>query len=150
MSIKKAIRPIVLLSIVGLLVCPVKPQGAASSTVKCAGLHAGITASFTQGYETPGVLVSFLLLNDSDSDLAASPESWKLIVDGKVLPDSGYLFGNGPQPSEGYATLRSGATFQFAKALPISKYFPEKREYKISWAGKNFQSPTVLIPIPAR
>lgn len=89
----------------------------------------------------------FLLLNDAEVARHASPESWKLVIDGKELEDSWYLFGNGPMPSGGYEVLAAGATFSFGKALPVSKYFPERREYKISWKGKDFQSPTMLFKV---
>jgi hypothetical protein len=47
--------------------------------------------------------------------------------------------------SGGYGTLAGGATFDFGKALSIAKYFPETREYRISWKGRHFQSPTVTV-----
>jgi hypothetical protein len=135
-------------AVVGLQV--VQAQQPKSSS-NCAGLHAGITAQLTkprQGYYEPSVFVSFLLLNDSATPQSTATESWKIIVDGKELPDSGYIFGNGPMPSGGYETLASGATFQFGSALPIAKYFPDEREYRVSWKGRHFQSPTVTIRIP--
>jgi hypothetical protein len=95
-------------------------------------------------------MIAFLLLNDSASDLNTAPESWTIVVDGKDLQDSGFILGNGPMPSKGYGTLDSGANFQFGKALPIAKYFPEPREYKISWRGKYFQSPTATIAVISR
>jgi hypothetical protein len=92
--------------------------------------------------------VGFVLLNDSPTDRGTAPESWKLVIDGHELEDSGVIFGNGPEPIGGYGTLHSGATFQFGKALPISKYFPEQREYRISWKSKDFVSPTVKVKVP--
>ena len=111
----------------------------------CAGLHAGITAEFARGISEPSVWVAFLLLNDSEGTLNVSPESWKIVIDGNELKDSDYLFGNGPTPVGGYRNLRPGNTYSFGKALSLSKYFPEKREYRISWKGKNFQSPTITF-----
>jgi hypothetical protein len=114
----------------------------------CAGLHAGITAQLTQGYNEPSVMVTFLLLNDSETAKSTAPESWELVIDGKELEDSGYIFGNGPAPTGGYGKLAPGATFNFGKALPVLKYFPEPREYGISWKSRYFQSPTVIVKIP--
>ncbi len=111
----------------------------------CAGLHAGITAEFAPGYTEPSVMVAFVLLNDAETSGNAAPGSWKLVIDGKELEDSGFLFGNGPMPTGGYGTLAPGATFNFSKALPVAKYFPEKREYTVSWRGKDFQSPTIIF-----
>ena len=116
----------------------------------CTGLHAGITAQLmqaTQGYSEPSVMVAFHLLNDSETAQTTAPESWKLVIDGKELSDSGWIFGNGPEPAGGYGTLVTGSTFDFGKALPIAKYFPETKEYRISWKGRHFQSPTVTVRI---
>jgi len=119
-----------------------------NTPTECVGLHAGITAELTKGYSEPSVMVAFVLLNDATTDRGTAPESWKLMIDGHELDDSGMIFGNGPSPSEGYGTLRSGAMFQFGKALPISKYFPEHKEYRISWKSRYFQSPTVKVKVP--
>jgi hypothetical protein len=114
----------------------------------CTGLHSGITAQLTQGYSEPSVMVAFLLLNDSETVQSTTPESWKIVIDGKELSDSDWIFGNGIEPVGGYGTLAAGATFEFGKALPIAKYFPEMREYRISWKGRYFQSATVTVRIP--
>jgi hypothetical protein len=117
----------------------------------CTGLHAGITAQLmqlTQGYSEPSVMVSFHLLNDSECAQSTAPESWKIVIDGKELSDSDWVFVNGPGPVGGYGMLAAGATFDFGKALPIAKYFAEAREYRISWRGSYFRSPTVTVRIP--
>ena len=118
------------------------PQGS------CIGLHAGITAELTQGYSEPSVMVAFHLSNDSEAAQSTAPASWKIVIDGKELSDSGWIFGNGPGPAAGYGMLAAGATFDFGKALPVVNYFPEAREYRISWKGRDFQSPTVTVRIP--
>jgi len=33
------------------------------------------------------------------------------------------------------------------KALPISEYFPSNGQYKVSWKGAAFQSPTITVTI---
>jgi len=122
-------------------------QEAAKPTGDCAGLHAGIAALVAQprqGYWEPSVQVSFILLNDSETTLDTGWESWILVIDGNELKD---MFHNGLGPLGG--TLAPGANFSFTKALPIAKYFPEQREYKISWKGKYFQSPTATVRVPA-
>jgi len=125
-------------------------SGAQESKSKsnCTGLHAGITAQLTEGNSEPSVMVGFHLLNDSESAQSTAPGSWTIVIDGKELSDSGWIFGNGPGPVGGYGMLAAGATFDFGKALPIAKYFPEIREYRISWKGAHFQSPTVTVRIP--
>jgi hypothetical protein len=126
-------------------------QDSAIGRTDCAGLHAGITAEMARlgGTSELSVWVTFLLLNDSEATLNVSAESWKIVIDGEELRDSDYLFGNGVMPEGGYRNLRPGATYSLGKALSLSKYFPEQREYRISWKGKNFQSPTITFIAPA-
>jgi len=93
-------------------------------------------------------MVSFHLLNDSEITQDTAPASWQIVIDGKELKDSGWIFGNGPGPAGGYGQLAAGATFDFGKALPIAKYFPETQEHRIRWKGQYFQSPTVTVTIP--
>jgi hypothetical protein len=131
-----------------------RAQEAAKPTGGCAGLHAGIAARFiqpTQEYPEAEAYVqaSLTLLNDSETTLDTAWDSWTLVIDGNELKDSAFRFHNGPVPVGGYGTLAAGANFSFAKNLPIDTYFPERREYKISWKGKYFQSPTATVTIPA-
>jgi hypothetical protein len=68
------------------------PSGSAqqsTSRCDCTGLHAGITAELTKGYSEPSVMLSFILLNDSQKKLMATPESWKIVIDGKELEIQG-------------------------------------------------------------
>ena len=93
-------------------------------------------------------MVSFLLLNDSETSQNTAPESWKIVIDGKELKDSDWIFGNGPVPTGGYGRLAAGETFDFGKALSIVSYFSDTPEHTICWKGKYFQSPTVTVTIP--
>lgn len=130
------------------------PAGQEANTTSCRGLHAGIRAELVRRdppyTEPPFVMVTFVLLNDGDAPTETSAESWKLAIDGTELQDSSWIFGNGPAPTGGWGTLQPGETFQFGKALPLSKYFPVEREYRIAWKGKTFQSPTKTIRIAAK
>ena len=118
---------------------------------KCGSLHAGLHAEFVraqQGFtEPPYVILSFLLLNDSDTPIDAVDGGWVLVIDGSELRDSGVLFGNGPEPVGGWGTLNPGESYQFGKGLPLTQYFPHAGEYRISWKGKHFQSSTIMIKI---
>lgn len=121
---------------------------------QCAGLHAGITAQLVPlipGYSDPEhVVLSFLVVNDSDSVRNVVAGSWKLIVNGTELPDSGTIFGNGLSPVKGWNELNPGENYQFSKALPISFYFKNRGEYRVSWKAEGFQSPSILIRVPSR
>lgn len=148
MRIPAKLQRIAAVTCIALLAWHLTVAQHAKSKVNCTGLHAGITAQLTQGYSEPSVMVAFLLLNDSDTAQSTAPESWKIVIDGKELSDSDWLFGNGPRPVGGYGTLAAAATFDFGMALSIAKYFPENREHRISWKARDFQSPTVTIRIP--
>lgn len=119
----------------------------------CRGLHAGILAEFvkrdTSNNQTPFVEVNFVLLNDGDTPQDTSPGTWTLVIDGKESSDSGMMFGNGPRPTGGWRTLNSGEAAEFGIALEVSKYFTEAREYRLSWKGAGFQSPTIIFSPPA-
>jgi hypothetical protein len=138
----------------GSLTPSVAIQGTSGTNVQvgrnCQGLHAGIRAEFVKGNDQhPSVMVSFILLNDEESIADTTPGSWKLNIDGKELSDSTMIFGNGPAPTDGWRTLNPGGTAQFGKALDVSRYFPEAREYKIFWNGAGFRSPTTSVKVPA-
>lgn len=130
-----------------------KPLTAGQINNNCRGLHAGISTEFVKrdasNNQTPFVEVSFVLLNDGDTPQDTSPRTWTLVIDGKESSDSGMMFGNGPRPTGGWRTLNSGEAAEFGYALEVSKYFPEVREYRLSWKGVGFQSPTITFRPPA-
>lgn len=95
-------------------------------------------------------MLTFILLNDSERPINAVEGGWKIVIDGKELEDSDFIFGNGPQPGGGWGTLRPGESCEFGKALELSRYFPEEREYRVSWKGKGFQSSTITVKVTSR
>ena len=119
--------------------------------VSCGGLHAAIRGELVRRdppyTEPPFVMLMFILLNDSEAPVNAVEGGWKIIIDGKELKDSDFIFGNGPQPLGGYGTLKPGESYEFGKGLELSRYFPEEREYKVSWRGKKFQSSTITVRV---
>src|ERR1700759_3210069 len=85
---------------------------------QCApGLHAGIQAVNFGSSKEAHVLLSFLLLNDSSTEIDLKPESWKLVINGKELEDSGMIFVNGPMPAKGLAPLQPGDNYVVAEPL---------------------------------
>ena len=143
-------KPLLLISVaLAVLVLPLIEHGAGVSRAatgdNCHGLHAGLTAQFNSYTEEPTIQLNFLLLNDSELPLDSAVGSWRIVIDGKDREDSGMIFGNGVGPSGGYNTLSSGDTYGFAKALSVVRYFPERRNYTVSWKGKAFSSPTLKI-----
>jgi hypothetical protein len=121
------------------LIVPVKAQ--------CnPALHAGIRAQIVpikDGYSQP----AHVLFNDSDSAVDVAANSWKIVVDGVELSESGWIFGNGPMPATGWTQLQPGQHYELGKALPIAKYFTHPGEYRVSWRGERFQSPTITVKV---
>jgi hypothetical protein len=123
-------------------------ENGGSLSKSCRGLHAGIRAQIIPPYtETPSVMLSFVLLNDSETAVDVEAGSWKIIVNGSELKDSGMLLGNGPMPEGGYRVLKPGETYEFGKALSIAQYFLPNGQYRVSWKGVAFQSPTIVVTI---
>ena len=116
------------------------------------GLHAGIRATFVPSREgltqEPYVMVLLVLLNDSDKPIDVQAASWKIVINGTELKDSGFIFGNGPMPVDGYTSLKPGDNYELGKGLPISKYFIDPGDYTISWKAEGFQSSTITVTVP--
>jgi hypothetical protein len=119
--------------------------------VSCSGLHAAIRGELVRRdppyTEPPFVTLTFILLNDSDASINAAEGGWQIVIDGKELKDSGFIFGNGPGPVGGYGALKPGESYELGKGLELSRYFPAEREYKVSWKGKGFQSSTITVRV---
>ena len=114
----------------------------------CSGLHAGIRAQIIPPYtETPSVMLTFVLLNDSEMPVDVGAGSWGIVIDERELKNSGMLFGNGVTPVGGYRILQPGETHKFGISLPITEYFLPNGQHKVSWRGAVFQSPTITVTI---
>jgi hypothetical protein len=117
----------------------------------CGGLHAAIRGELVRRdppyTQPPFVMLTFILLNDSDAPINAVEGSWQIVIDGKELKDSDFIFGNGPGPVGGYGILNPGESYGLGKGLELSRYFPEEREYKVLWKGKGFQSSTITVKV---
>ena len=54
------------------------------------------------------VQLSFLLLNDSGTEIDVKPQSWKIVINGKELEDSEMIFDKGLSPVKGLPPLLPG------------------------------------------
>jgi len=121
------------------------------SEQNCAGLHAAIRGELVRRdppyTQPPFVMLTCILLNDSEAPINAVDGGWKIVIDGKELEDSDFIFGNGPGPVGGWGTLKPGESYEFGKALELSRYFPEEREYRVFWKGKAFRSSTITVRV---
>jgi hypothetical protein len=99
--------------------------------------------------DEPRLQLSFVLVNDSNVPLNVHPDSWKIVVNGKELKDSDWIFGNGPGPVGGYRILKPGDHYEFGKALSARGYFPSSGEYTVAWKGVGFESSTISVIVPS-
>lgn len=109
------------------------------------GLHAtlGVQSGWYGDFRLE--TLTFRLMNDSDQTLESFPGSWTLVIDGREVPDPGGQLWMGGKPSGGYESVPSGTTFEFGKGLPIARYFPKARNYRIYWKAACFRSNVALV-----
>lgn len=117
----------------------------------CGGLHSAIRGQLVRRdppyTQPPFVMLTFILLNDGETPINSVEGGWQIVIDGRELKDSDFIFGNGPMPSGGWGILNPGESYEFGKGLELSKYFPEEREYRVSWKGKRFRSSTIAVDV---
>jgi hypothetical protein len=146
-SVARIVCPVLLTAVVAAQTATQKTPSKGDA-LNCHGLHAGIRAQIIPPYtETPSVMLTFVLLNDSDAPLNVESGSWRIVINRSELNDSGMIFGNGPGPVGGNKVLKPGETYEFGKALPIAEYFLANGQYKVSWKGAAFQSPSITVTI---
>jgi len=139
--------------LVTVLVATLIPSIAAQDKPEqiCGGLHAAIRGELVRrnppNTQPPFVMLTFILLNDSENPIDAVQEGWKIVIDGQELKDSDFIFGNGPAPAGGWGTLKPGESYEFGKGLELSRYFPAERAYRVSWKGKGFRSSTITVSV---
>jgi hypothetical protein len=95
--------------------------------------------------------ISFGLVNDdaivADTDFG----SWTILINGQEVPDSHWIFGNGPGSAgpSGWERMQARDAFIFGKALKMGKYFPKPGTYEVSWKGARFSArPAVVRVLP--
>ena len=109
-------------------------------------LQASLTVERGWGEDMTLESVTFCLANRSKAILLSKPETWALVVDGKVAQDpDGMLWKEGGHPPEAYGMVPPGATFRFGKGLSRAQYFPADREYRFFWKAVGFRSNVVVI-----
>lgn len=95
---------------------------------------------------TKDLTLHFTLVNDGSKVLDAQTliENSKIVVNGKKLKDSAFIFANGPQAAE-WNKLPPGGTVQFSKLL--EEYFQKPDIYSISWKSNEFETLPIVIRV---
>lgn len=91
--------------------------------------------------------IHFQLKNISKEKLDPKITESELIVDGKELPDSAFLFGNGPRDAR-FTGLPPGEALHFTYAL--GSKFTKAGIYTLGWRGKNFEAEPITFTVTAR
>ena len=108
-------------------------------------LHGTLNANFGFYGDFRLETLTFRLMNDSNETVDSDPASWTLFIDDRKVSDSYNIFLNGGAPTGGYQKVRSGATYEFGKTLPVAEYFPKDREYKVYWKASGFKSNVAVV-----
>jgi hypothetical protein len=94
---------------------------------------------------TDPLLFNFALVNDGEQAVDPGIERSRLLVNGKEVEDLPFLGGEGPRDKR-FLALPAGDYVRFTYALK-KRYFPEPGVYEVSWKGKDFQAPEVLLRV---
>ncbi len=113
-------------------------------------LWAAISVSdplFQEGW-TKELMLHFTLVNDGDAVINPQVKSWKIMVNGVELKDSGFIsgfiFGNGPRGA-GSEALPPGDNLRFGYAL--GEYFGKPGIYTVSWKGNGFETLPIVFRV---
>ena len=99
--------------------------------------------TFVEG-ETGTLQLSFILINDSGKVIDPKVPASKIIVNGKALPDSAFILGNGPRPTN-FNAMQPGERVEFGAGL--GRYFRQAGVYRVSWEGENFRSAEITFNV---
>jgi len=94
-------------------------------------------------FEDPNhdVNISFGLVNDGNIIADTAFGSWQILINGQKVPDSHWIFGNGPGPAGpgGWERLPAREAFIFGKAFRLESTFPSQGHTK--WRGRDLGFP---------
>jgi hypothetical protein len=100
-------------------------------------------AVFRRG-EVKGLNVEFTLVNDGTATIDPRIAESRIVVNGMELADSGLILGSGPRDAR-FAALPPGEHLRLGCTL--GDRLAEPGIYRLSWRGKNFQSPEVVFRV---
>lgn len=128
--------------VVGLALLPAFLSASGQETPR---LWAAISVSdpvFEEGW-TKDLMIHFALVNDGAATIDPKVGTWKLVINGEELADSGFIFGNGIRDAR-WEALPAGDKLRFGYAL--EQYFKKPGIYRVSWKGEGFET----LPIEFR
>jgi RNA polymerase sigma factor (sigma-70 family) len=121
--------------------------GKAQVTGEAKPLWAGLSINqpvFTEG-DINLLQLTFTLVNDGDKVIDPKiTTSAKIVVNGKPLPDSAFIFGNGPRDAR-FTALPPGDYLLFGSGL--GSRFKKPGVYRVHWEGDGFRSPEIVFRV---
>ena len=109
------------------------------------GLHATLSGRAETSNGPPFESLTFRLINDSEQPMSSSTRTWTLVIDGREWPESQNMFNNGGRPAGGYDTVPPRREFHFGYELPLARFLPEDRDYKVYWRSEKFRSNVITV-----
>jgi len=94
--------------------------------------------------QTKDLRIEFTLVNDGDGVTDPKISESRIVINGKELADSGLILGSGPNDAR-FKALSPGDSLQFS--LLLGDEFKEPGTYRVSWKGRGFQSPEIVLRI---
>jgi hypothetical protein len=123
------------------LVAKATSQGPASSVLATISIDR-TRFDLAQGDE---IDIHFSILNRTEAALPRTPlrNSTELKINGVVLPDSHFIFGNGPGPSDEFLPVGQEESF----AYRMTSRFNRRGVYQVSWHGDAFDTSPVVFRV---
>jgi RNA polymerase sigma factor (sigma-70 family) len=120
--------------------------GKAQVTEEVKTLWAGLSVNqpiFREG-DINLLQLTFTLVNDGDKVIDPKITSSKIVVNGNALPDSAFIFGNGPRDAR-FAALPPGDYLLFGSGL--GSRFKKPGVYRVYWEGNGFRSAEIVFRV---
>jgi hypothetical protein len=126
------------------------PPASATATGKGTGLWAalGVSHAVFHANDVKELVVEFTIVNDGPRPIDPGIAGSRIVVNGKELPDSARILGNGPRDAR-FTSLPPGDHLRFTSRL--GDQFQAPGTYHVSWRGDAFRAPLVSFRVlPAR
>jgi hypothetical protein len=123
-----------------------KPGTANQQKTKSVWAALSINHAVFQAGQTKDLRIEFSLVNDSDKVIDPKIGESQILINGRELADSNSIFGRVPKDVRVNA-LAPGESLRFDCLL--GDHLKETGTYRISWKGRDFQSPEIVVRILA-
>lgn len=134
------------IAVLCFLLAGVPPGSLQAESASKSKLWAAVSASqpiYTRD-QAEHLQLNFALVNDGDKAIDPKGNSWRLNINGKDLPDSEFIFLNGPRPW-GWDSLRPGQSLAFG--ISLGERMLQPGIYRIIWKGRDFETVPLILRV---